>query len=70
MGCLSHSVPEVALSANPPPITRDLPRVGALATVRNRRGVIGAVELYSSHKGDLHLVTMEYLDADGPLEDQ
>ena len=57
------------MPTNPPPGTRDLPRVGALATVRNRRGVIAAVDPYSSHDGELHLVTMEYLDPDGPLED-
>jgi hypothetical protein len=32
--------------------------------------VIAAVDPYSSHEGELHLVTMEYLDPDGPLEDQ
>ena len=31
--------------------------------------MIAAVEPYSTHEGDLHLVTLEYLDADGPLED-
>jgi superfamily II DNA or RNA helicase len=53
-----------------PPLTRDaLPRVGALATVRNRRGVIATVDAAPTDEGEIHLVGMEYLDADGPLAD-
>lgn len=47
------------------------PRTGMLATVRNRRGVVAAVEPYDGHTGGrLHLVTVEYIDADGPAEDR
>lgn len=54
---------------NPSP-TRGIPRVGALATVRNRRGVIAAVEPHQSDaEGLLHLVSVEYVDPDGPPED-
>lgn len=46
------------------------PRVGMLATVRNRRGLIRAVEpCDSTSEGRLHLVTIEYLDTEGPHED-
>ena len=55
--------------SEPPPSTRDLPRVGALATARNRRGVIAAVEPHASDEGQVHLVSVEYLDPDGALED-
>ncbi len=42
-----------------------------LATVRNRRGVVSSVEPYDGNtEGRLHLVTVEYIDADGPLEDR
>jgi hypothetical protein len=47
-----------------------LPRHGLLATVRNRRGLITAVEPYDGGtEGRVHLVTVEYLDADGSGED-
>lgn len=47
------------------------PRTGMLATVRNRRGVVSAVEPYDgTTEGRIHLVTIEYIDADGPLEDR
>ncbi len=50
--------------------TGAIPRVGALATVRNRRGVIAAVEPHQSDaEGLLHLVSVEYVDPDGPSED-
>jgi SNF2-related domain len=46
------------------------PRIGMLATVRNRRGLIKAVEPFdSSVEGRIHLVSIEYLDADGVAED-
>jgi hypothetical protein len=48
-----------------------VPRVGMLATVRNRRGVVTAVEPYDGGiEGRIHLVTVEYTDADGMPEDQ
>lgn len=48
-----------------------LPRVGMLATVRNRRGVISAVEPFAASKTSelLHLVTIEFSDADGEPEE-
>ena len=42
-----------------------------LATVRNRRGVVAAVDDYDGREeGRLHLVTIEYTDTDGPVEEQ
>jgi superfamily II DNA or RNA helicase len=42
-----------------------------LATVRNRRGIISAVEPFEGHEeGVLHLVTVEYTDSEGSVEDQ
>ncbi len=47
------------------------PRVGAVANVRNRRGVITAVDEYdSAPEGRFHLVTVEYTDSDGVPEDR
>lgn len=48
-------------------IDAPLPRVGMLATVRNRRGVISAVEPFSEPRSAhvLHLVTIDFSDADG-----
>lgn len=47
-----------------------LPRHGLLATVRNRRGLITGVEPFDGGTdGRVHLVTVEYLDADGSGED-
>lgn len=45
------------------------PRVGMLATVRNRRGIISAVEPFGTGDGLLHLARIEYIDADGTPED-
>lgn len=56
----------------PSPTARaPIPRVGMLATVRNRRGMVAAVEPFDAGpEGRLHLTTVEYLDADGQaLED-
>lgn len=48
-----------------------LPRVGMLATVRNRRGLVTAVEPSDGGPdGTFHLVSVEYIDADGAPEDQ
>lgn len=49
----------------------NIPRVGMLATVRNRRGVISAVEPYAASRTSqlLHLVTIEFSDADGEPEE-
>ena len=48
-----------------------VPRVGMLATVRNRRGVISAVEPFAASRSSelLHLVTVEFSDADGDPEE-
>lgn len=48
-----------------------VPRVGMLATVRNRRGVISAVEPFAEAGSSklLHLVTVEFSDADGDAEE-
>jgi superfamily II DNA or RNA helicase len=40
------------------------------ATVRNRRGVVSAVEPYDGHDGRLHLVHLEYKDDNYPPEDR
>ncbi|PSH04632.1 MAG: DNA helicase [Acidobacteria bacterium] len=50
-----------------PPIQH--PRPGMLATIRNRRGLIAAVEPFDSNEGRLHLVRVEYTDTDGVTED-
>lgn len=41
-----------------------------LATVRNRRGIVSAVEPFDGNDGRLHLVSVEYTDTDTPAEDQ
>ena len=48
-----------------------IPRVGMLATVRNRRGLISSVEPYeeASSAKLLHLVTVEFTEYDGELEE-
>ena len=47
------------------------PTVGMLATVRNRRGIVSEVQPYDGgQEGRLHLVTIEYADADGAKEDR
>ena len=48
-----------------------IPKVGMLATVRNRRGVVSAVEPFDKTEDGkvLHLVTVEYSDADGEPDD-
>jgi superfamily II DNA or RNA helicase len=41
-----------------------------LVTVRNRRGIISAVEDFSTQSGEVsQLVHIEYMDSDGPAED-
>jgi hypothetical protein len=52
------------------PQIEQLPRVGMFATVRNRRGVIAAVEPFDGEKGRLHLVHLEYKDDQYPLEER
>lgn len=48
-----------------------IPRVGMLATVRNRRGLVTAVEPFDgATEGRLHLVAVEYTDTEMPADDQ
>ena len=47
-----------------------IPRPGMLATVRNRRGVIAAVDPYDGATGRLHLVHVEYKDDSSPTEER
>jgi superfamily II DNA or RNA helicase len=47
-----------------------LPRVGMFATVRNRRGVVAAVEPFDGDRGRIHLVHLEYKDDQHPLEER
>lgn len=49
----------------------ETPQIGMLATVRNRRGVVTSVEPFgTTHaSGLLHLVRIEYTDADGAHEE-
>ncbi|MDP2182395.1 MAG: DISARM system SNF2-like helicase DrmD [Actinomycetota bacterium] len=47
-----------------------LPRPGMFATVRNRRGVISAVEPFDGDNGRLHLVHLDYKDDQLPVEEQ
>jgi superfamily II DNA or RNA helicase len=48
-----------------------IPKVGMLATVRNRRGIVSAVEPFDKTDDGkvLHLVTVEYSDTDGEPDD-
>ena len=47
-----------------------IPRVGMFATIRNRRGVVSAVEPYDGDTGRLHLVHLEYKDDQYPIDEQ
>src|SRR5665647_377686 len=47
-----------------------IPRPGMFATVRNRRGVIAAVEPHDGNSGRLHLVHIDYKDDQLPAEEQ
>ena len=47
-----------------------VPRAGMLATVRNRRGVVAAVEPFDRETGRLHLVHLEYTDDHAPAEER
>ena len=54
----------------PTPETITIPRAGMLATVRNRRGVVAAVEPFDGETGRLHLVHLEYKDDHAPSEER
>lgn len=48
-----------------------IPRVGMLATLRNRHGVVTSVEPYDAGAaGRVHLTTVEYTDSEGRAEDR
>ena len=48
----------------------DIPRTGMHAAVRNRVGVIAAVEPFDSDQGRIHLVHLEYQDDHAPGEER
>ena len=51
--------------------TPQIPRVGSMALVRNRHGIIAAVSPYQSKDGPvLHLVDVEYTDTEGAPSEQ
>ena len=52
------------------PTKNDVPRAGMVATVRNRQGVVAAVEPFDGESGRLHLVHVEYKDAHAPSEER
>ena len=47
-----------------------VPRAGMLAEVRNRSGVVTAVEPFDGHEGRLHLVHVEYKDSRAPAAER
>jgi superfamily II DNA or RNA helicase len=50
---------------------KQIPRVGSMALVRNRHGIIAAVTPYQSNGGPvLHLVDVEYTDSEGTPAEQ
>ena len=48
----------------------NVPRAGMLATVRNRRGIVAAVEPFQGDTGTIHLVHVEYKDAQSPSDEK
>ena len=53
-----------------PPSTLHVPRIGMFATVRNRRGIVSAVEPFDGDSGRLHLVHLEYKDDQFPTDEK
>ncbi len=54
-----------------PPASASVPRIGMLATVRNRRGIITSVQPFDGGAGGrLHMVRVEYTESNGPPDDQ
>ena len=45
------------------------PRIGMVATIRNRRGIVSSVRPFDGPDGRLHLVDVEYNDGESPLEE-
>ena len=52
------------------PASTQIPRPGMFATVRNRQGIVSAVEPYDGESGRLHLVHLEYKDDQLPAEER
>ena len=52
-----------------PTVPATPPRVGMMATVRQRRALVTDVHDHAGHGGVLHLVRVEYTDSDGPPDD-
>ena len=50
--------------------TSQVPRPGMFATVRNRRGIVSAVEPFDGQSGRLHLVHLDYKDDQLPPEER
>jgi len=50
--------------------SEQIPRIGMFATVRNRRGIVSAVEPYDGETGRLHLVHLEYKDDQYPQDER
>ena len=50
--------------------TSQVPRPGMFATVRNRRGIVSAVEPFDGQEGRLHLVHLDYKDDQLPAEER
>lgn len=58
------------INTQPQTFPSPMPRVGMLATLRNRRALIAAVEPFEAGlEGQIHLVRLDYIDSDGPPED-
>ena len=52
------------------PTSPSVPRAGMLAMVRNRRGVVAAVEPFSGTTGEIHLVHVAYKDTQWPPDEK
>ena len=50
--------------------TPSIPRPGMLATVRNRRGTVTAVDSFDGEAGRLHLVHLDYQDGESPASER
>ena len=47
-----------------------IPRIGMFATVRNRRGIVSAIEPFDGEDGRLHLVHIEYKNDQYPRDER
>ncbi|MYB37404.1 MAG: DEAD/DEAH box helicase [Gammaproteobacteria bacterium] len=55
---------------SPNPAGLSVPRAGMLAMVRNRRGIVAAVEPFDGQAGRIHLVHVEYKDTQSPADER